>query len=230
MFNGHLWVFWINSSGQIRYSDLVGTTWQPTQTVMGSSWTAESSTTPSATVSFGQLWLGYKGHTSDNIYLTSTTGTTWSTQQTAVKNATGDSPSLTGTGLSAAPIAVAWTTSGNAIGYGILGFLGFENIGTVPSAGTNAAPSLDFMSAAPNGTMYVAWKGATTNKVFFNEVPNFSETSFGPSTWKGQATLPDDAETSTGPAIIDQGTTLNAVYKARSSGNILYETATTPTS
>jgi hypothetical protein len=230
VFNGNLYVFWINSSGQIRYSDLVGKTWQPTQTVMGSSYTAESSTTPSVTVSFSQLWIAYKGHSTGNIYYTETNGTTWGPQQTALKGATSDSPAITPTGLSAAPLAFAWTTSGNAIGYGILGFLGFENLGTVPDAGTNAAPALDFMSAAPNGTMYLAWKGATTNNVFFDEVANFSDSTFGPSTWKGFATLPSNAETSTGPAIIDQGTTLNAVYKARSSGNILYETATTPTS
>ena len=230
VFSGDLYVFWINSSGQIRYSDLAGSTWQPTKSITGSWGTAESSATPAVTVASGELWIAYKGHTSDNIYYDELSGSgTWGNQQTAIKNVTNFSPSIAPTGLSAAPLAFAWTTAHNDIGYGILGFLGFENIGTVPDAGTNAAPSLDFMSAAPGGTMYVAWKGTTTNKVFFNEVADFADSSFGPSTWKGQATLPD-AETSTGPAIIDSGTTLYAAYKAKSTTNVYYESATTPAS
>jgi|HubBroStandDraft_1064217.scaffolds.fasta_scaffold15600_2 hypothetical protein len=230
VYNGDLYVFWVNGSGQLRYTDLVGSTWAATQTVSGSWGTAESSTSPSLAVSTGALWVAYKGHTSDNIYYLSTNnGSTWSSQEVALTDATSYSPALAPTGLSAAPLAFAWTESSGAIGYGILGFLGFESIGTVPQAGTNAAPALDFMSAAPGETMYVAWKGANTKKVFYNEVANFSSSSFSPSDWAGQATLPV-AYTSTGPAITDMGTTLYAVYKARSSDTIFYESATTPTS
>jgi hypothetical protein len=229
VYNSHLYVFWINSSGQIRYTELTGTTWATTQNVSGSWGTALSSTTPSLTVSFSSLWIVYKGHSTGNIYYTSTNGSTWSTQQTAVKNATSDSPAIAPTGLSAAPVAFAWTESNGSIGYGILGFLGFENIGTVPSAGTNAAPALDFMTATTGGTMYVSWKGATTKKVFYSDVTDFANSSFGPSSWGPQATLPT-AYTSTGPALADSGTTLYAVYKARSSGNVFYESATAPTS
>jgi hypothetical protein len=230
VFDGHLYAFWINSSAQLRYSYLNGTTWQPTQTVGSTSWTAESSATPAVAVASGELWVAYKGHTSGNIYYTETgDGTTWGSQETAIKSATSLAPALAPTGLSAAPLAFAWTNSSDGIGYGILGFLGFENLGTVPDAGTNAAPALDFMSAATGGNMYVAWKGHTTNKVFFNEVPNFMDSSFGPSSWIGQATLPV-ALTSTTPAIIDSGTTLWSAYKALHSDNILYEGAVNPTS
>jgi hypothetical protein len=230
VFNNDLYVFWINSAGTLRYTDLVGSTWQPTQSVMGTGYTALSTAAPSLAVASDELWIAYKGHSSGNIYYTETgNGTTWGSQETAMKSATNFAPTIAPTGLSAAPLAFAWTESNGDIGYGILGFLGFENIGNVPSANTNEAPALAFMSAAPNGTMYVAWKGTNTKGVFFNEVANFSDSSFGPSTWTGQAALPGQY-TSAGPALAVSGTTLYAVYTARSSTNVYYESATTPTS
>jgi hypothetical protein len=127
-------------------------------------------------------------------------GKSWSAQQIAVSKATSFSPTIAPTGISAAPVVFAWTTSSRTIGYGILGFLGFESIGTVPQAGTDAAPTLDFMSAAPGETMYLAWKGTSTDRVFFDEVADFSDSSFGPGSWAGQAALPA-ALTSTGPRL-----------------------------
>jgi hypothetical protein len=229
VFDGHLYVFWINKSGQIRYTDKVKGKWQPTRTVSGSWGTAESSTSPAVTVIPGSLYVAWKGHSTDDIWYSSTTGSSWATQQVAVKDATSFSPAIAPTGVSAAPLVFAWTTSADAIDYGILGFLGFEPIGAVPQAGTNAAPSLDFMSAAPGETMYLAWKGTHTDDVFFDEVTNFSGSSFGTGSWTGQATIPS-ASTSTGPVIAGIGTTLYAVYKARSSDSIEYQSATTPSS
>jgi hypothetical protein len=225
----HLYVFWINASDQLRYTDLVGKAWTKTQTLSGTWGTAESNASPSLTVIGTTLWVAWKGHSTDNIYYSSFAGKSWDAQQVAVSNATSFSPTITPTGVDAAPLAFAWTTSSGAIGYGILGFLGFESIGTVPSAGTNAAPALLFMSAAPGGTMYLAWKGTSTDRVFFDEVADFSSSSFGPSSWAGQAALPS-ALTSTGPALTNIGTTLYAVYKGHSTDNIWYEHATTPTS
>ncbi len=229
VYKGHLYVFWINSSGQIRYTDKVKGKWQATQTVSGSWGTGESSTTPAVTVASGDLWVAWKGHSTDNIWYSSTSGATWATQEDAVSNATSFSPTIAPTGLSAAPLAFAWTTSSGAVDYGILGFLGFETIGAVPQAGTNAAPSLDFMSAAPGETMYLAWKGTHTDDVFFDEVSDFSSSSFSPSSWTGQATIPS-ATTSTGPVIANISTTLYAVYKAQTSDSIEYQSATTPSS
>jgi hypothetical protein len=229
VYNGDLYVFWVNSSGFIRYSDRVGSTWEPTRTISGSWGTAKSSATPSVTISFGALWVGYKGHSTSNIWYTSTTnGSTWAKQQVAVKNATSYSPTIAPTFVAGAPVAFAWTESSGKIGYGILGFLGFESIGTVPEAGTNAAPVLDFMSAAPGETMYLAWKGTSTDKVFYDDVTDFSDSTFGPGTWAGQASL--TAFTSTGPALADSGTTLYAVYKGSGTQSIYYESATNPNS
>jgi hypothetical protein len=230
IFDGHLWVFWVNGSGQLRYTDLSGTTWVAAKTVSPSSGgPSATSATPALAVSQGTLWVAYKGHSSDNIYYTSTTGSKWSAQQKAVSDATSDAPTIAPTGLSAAPLAFAWTNSKGDIGYGILGFLGFENIGTVPKAGTNASPSLDFMTATKGETMYLAWKGTSTNKVFYSDVTDFADSSFGPSTWGPQAALPA-ALTSTGPTLANAGTTLYSVYKGHSTGNLYYESATAPTS
>jgi hypothetical protein len=230
VFNGDLYVFWINSAGTLRYTYLVGSTWQPTLSVTGSWGTALSTAAPSLAITDGELWIAYKGHSSDNIYYTGTSnGTTWSGQETAINDATSFAPAIATTGLSAAPVAFAWTESNGDIGYGLLGFLGFENLGNVPSANTNEAPALTFMSAAPNGTMYLSWKGATTKGVFYNEVPNFANSSFSPSDWAGQATLPT-AYTSAGPALTVGGTTLYVAYTARSSTNLYYESAPEPTS
>jgi hypothetical protein len=228
-FNGDLWAFWINSGGDLRYSDLVSGTWQPTQTVSGSWGTALSTAAPSLAVANGDLWIAYKGHTSDNIYYTDTNGTTWSNQLTAIQNVTALAPAIAPTGQSFAPLAFAWTQSNGDIGYGLLTATGFNDIGTVPSANTNMAPALAFMSAAPNGTMYLAWKGTTTKGVFYNDVPDFADTTFGTTSWAGQADLPNDY-TSAGPALGVAGTTLWAVYTARSTTNIYYETGTEPSS
>ncbi len=229
IFDGDLYVFWINSSGDLRYTDLVGTTWAASKTVSGKWGTATSSTTPSVTVASAELWVAWKSKSNDDIFYSSFGGTSWAKQQLAVSDATSLSPTITPTGLSAAPLAFAWTTASHSIEYGILGFLGFETIGTVPSAGTNAAPALDFMPAAPGETMYLAWKGTNTNKVFFDDVTDFSGSSFSPSSWAGQATLPS-ALTSAGPALTEIGTTLYVAYKGHTTDNIWYEDASAPTS
>lgn len=232
VYHGDLYVFWVNGSGQLRYTDLVGTTWAATKTVSGSWGTALSSTAPALAVTTATpatLWVAYKGHSTDNIYYASTTGSSWSKQQVAVKDATSDAPTMAPTGLSAAPVTIAWTNSSGDIGYGILGFLGFENIGTVPKAGTNAAPALDFMTATKGETMYLAWKGTHTNKVFYSDVTDFASSTFGPSSWSPQASLPA-ALTSTGPALTDSGTTLYVVYKGKATDKIYDESATAPTS
>jgi hypothetical protein len=230
IFKGDLWVFWVNGSGNLRYTHLSGKTWVAAKTISPSSGGIPlSSATPALAVASGMLWVVYKGHTTDNIYYTSTTGSTWSAQQKAVSDATSDAPTVAPTGISAAPLAIAWTNSSDDIGYGILGFLGFEDIGTVPNAGTNAGPALDFMTATMGGTMYLAWKGTHTSRVFYSEVTDFAETTFSPSTWGPEAALPD-ALTSSSPALTDSGTTLYVVYKARSSHNLYYESATAPMS
>ncbi len=231
VYAGHLYVFWVNAADQLSYTDRVGKKWQRTQTVSGTWGTAESTASPSLAVAQSALWAVWKGHSTTNIYYSELTGTGWSAQQVAVSSATSLSPTVASTGLPAAPIAIAWTTSGDAIDYGILGFLGFQTIGAVPQAGTNAAPALDFMPAAPGETMYLAWKGTSTDRVFFDEVADFSSSTFGTGTWTGQAALPA-ALTSTGPVITNasSGTTLDALYKGHSTDEIWYEHATTPTS
>jgi hypothetical protein len=228
-YDGNLWAFWINSSDQIRYTRDVSGTWQPTQTVKGTWGTALSSTTPALTVASGELWLVWKNQSSDDIDYSDTAGTSWFMQQTAVSDATGDAPAVAPTGLSAAPLVIAWTESNNSVGYGILSFLGFENLGTVPQVGTNAAPALNLMTATTGGTLYLAWKGANTNKVFFDQVNDLADSSLSPSSWSPQATLPD-ALTSTTPALGVNGTTLDAIYKGRTSDTVYYETATEPQS
>jgi hypothetical protein len=229
VYDGHLYVFWLSKTDKVRYTYTVKGKWQGTHTVSGSWGTAESTASPAVTVTEGTLWVAWKGHSTDDIWYSSFAGSSWETQQVAVSDATSFSPAITPTGISAAPVVFAWTTSGDAIDYGILGFLGFEQIGAVPQAGTNAAPALDYMSAAPGGTMYLAWKGTHTDAVFFDEVTDFSESSFAPGTWAGQAEI-RSASTSTGPVIAAISTKLYAVYKNRSSDSIEYQDATTPAS
>jgi hypothetical protein len=229
VYQGHLYVFWTSKSGQVSYTHLAAKKWAKTKKVSGTWGTAESSAAPSVTVAQGVLVAAWKGRSTHNVYYSLGSDTSWSSQLVAVKDATSFGPSVAPTGLSAAPVAIAWTASSGAIGYGLVSFLGFEHIGTVPQAGTNAAPSLDFMAAAPEGTMYVSWKGTSTSRVFFDEVPNFADSSFGPSTWTGQASLPG-ALTSTGPAIANEGTTLYAAYRRSGTREIWYQRATTPTS
>jgi hypothetical protein len=229
VYHGHLYVFWTSKSGQVSYTHLAGKRWARARKVSGTWGIAESSAAPSVTVAQGVLVVAWKGRSTDNVYYSLGSDTSWSSQLVAVKHATSFGPSVAPTGLSATPVAIAWTTSSGAIGYGLVSFLGFKDLGTVPQAGTNAAPSLGFMTAAPGGTMYLSWKGTSTGRVFFDEVSDLAGSTFAPSTWTGQASLPA-ALTTTGPAIADEGSTLYAAYRRSGTREIWYQRATTPTS
>ena len=55
----------------------------------GTGYTALSTATPSLAVASDELWIAYKGHSTGNIYYTETSnGTTWGSQETAIKSAT----------------------------------------------------------------------------------------------------------------------------------------------
>jgi hypothetical protein len=230
-FQGHLYVFWTNGSGQIRYTDLDGTTWKPAQTVSGSWGTASAAWSPSVTVSgtgsSAGLWLAWTGNGSNDIYMSLTSGSSWFTPFIAVHEPTSYSPSIAGLDLGDGGQAVmlAWTDSSNDIEYAAVTTSLTEIYGTVPLAGTNAAPSLDIMTATPDETLWVAWKGSNKGKVWYSYIPEFTSSAPLPGDWVHEATLPI-AYTSTGPALANSGTSLYAVYKGRTSDHMHTETNT----
>ncbi len=225
IFHGHLYVFWINKSGQVKYTYRDGKSWKAAKTLSGSWGTATSSATPSVTVSgsgsTSTIWVAWKGLTNDDIYVSWTMSSSFAAPHTAVRNATSYSPSIAGysPGDGGQAIILAYTDSTGAIKWGA--FDGVEvPLGAVPQAGTNAAPSLALMTAAPGQTLWLAWKGTNLGKVYYSYIPAFTEPE---PTWEPQATLPD-ALTSTGPALAVSGTSLYAVYKGHTSDHVYTET------
>jgi hypothetical protein len=99
---------------------------------------------------------------------------------------------------------------------------------TIPSAVTNAAPAVaEITSNVDEGRIYVFWKGATTDKIFYSWT---ADPHTSGSIWSAQASLTNDApRTSAGPTAYNEGVTTDPVgnimvaYKGKSSGSIYYE-------
>jgi hypothetical protein len=125
------------------------------------------------------------------------------------------------------PLALAWTEPGNSIGYGALTFLGFEAIGAVPQALSNAGPALAFAGTSTDGTLYLAWKGVTTDRIFYAAVFNVVEAGLAPSEWTPQEFEPQ-ALTLASPALTAEDFTVYAGWSGRSTRRLFYASAANP--
>jgi hypothetical protein len=109
---------------------------------------------------------------------------------------------------------IAWTTSKDTIKYTDLSVFGFGSIATVPQAGTNNSPAL----GAIQNDLCVAWKGHTTDKVFYScQIPGkvFSG-------WTSQTAEPG-ALTTGFPSLAATGPTLYTFWLGKSGLHLWYQ-------
>lgn len=126
------------------------------------------------------------GRTSGSVYYSSLAGTSFTRQKIAAGgHATNVAPAIAPLPTSRDPLVIAWTTPDGTIKYGTLGPAGFFTEGTQPQAGTNAAPALLYLGHGKAGTLYLAWKGKTTDKVFYSAVFDLPN-SLAPGDWTAQ--------------------------------------------
>ncbi len=237
VYAGSLYAFWTGvSTHKIFYSAFDGTTWSSQATVSGSWGTALTDQGPAVattvTASVGvaatpTMYVAWTGRTSGSVYYSSFSGASWATQQIAVGgHATSYSPAIAPLPSSRDPLAIAWTTSSGAISYGTLGSSGFNTEGTQPQARTNVGPALLFLGGASAGTLYLAWKGETTDKIFYSAVFDLPN-SIAPGDWTAQETLPV-ALTGEAPALAAYGWDVVAAWHGLSSDSVWFSYAEDP--
>jgi hypothetical protein len=100
---------------------------------------------------------------------------------------------------------------------------------TIPGASTNAAPAVaEITSGVDQGRIYVFWKGASTDEIWYSWT---ADPHTATSTWSPQTALTNDGpRTSAGPTAYNEAVTADSVgdimvaYKGKSSDNIYSET------
>jgi hypothetical protein len=203
---GNPYVAWTDAtSGDVEVSSFLNSTWSPA--VIVGAGLALSSAGPALGASGTSVFAAWKGHTSDNVYLSVDNGSGWSTQTQVPGASTLYRPAITmDTGLGA--VVIAWTTSVNTMKDEAYSIFGFGGVGNIPG-GTNAGPAL----AMVGSKLFVAWKGHNTDGVFYSSQP--ANRIYG--TWAAQKIVPL-ALTFGSPALGVTGPTLYAVWTGRSTG------------
>ncbi len=209
-------IAWTAASGAVEVSTLSGGKWSAAVVVGRGK--ALSSRGPALTAGGGFLNVAWKGKSTDNVYVSLDTSKGWSAQLKVPGASTSDHPALVYF-RPASNLVIAWTTTKNTIEYENLSAFGFGTTGTVSQASTNASPAVTVVGER----LYVAWKGRTTDKIFYNSQPE--KELYG--TWTGQvaetAALTHDA-----PSTAASGATLYAVWLGTSGKHLWYQFADVP--
>ena len=185
------------STGKVEVSTLSSGSWS--KSIVVGAGAALSDAGPALAAYGGDLFAAWKGHATSNVYLSYNLGGGWSTQITVPGASTDSSPAITYYPDLAA-IVVAWTTSADTMHDAVYALLfgSFTASGTIPG-GTDQGPAL----ATLGDRLFAAWKGTTTNKVFYSSQPALSLVG----TWAPQQTIPA-AFTLTSPALASLAPTL----------------------
>jgi Pro-kumamolisin, activation domain len=209
-------IAWTASSGAVEVATLSGGKWSAAVVVGRGK--ALSSRGPALTAGGGFLNVAWKGKSTGNVYISLDTSKGWSAQLKVPGASTSDHPALVYY-PPASNIVIAWTTSKNTIKYENLSAFGFGTIATVPQAGTNASPALTVVGTR----LYVAWKGRTTDKIFYKWQPD--KKLYG--TWSGQL-AETAALTREAPSIAASGQTLYTAWLGTSGKHLWYQFADVP--
>jgi YVTN family beta-propeller protein len=230
---GDLFAFWTGYGGQIYYSiSANGTSWSVKHAVSGSWGNALSSRGPAVATFGGDLYVAWKGKSSDHLFYSQFNGSSWSPQvstgEVGSKFSSPYAPAIVGDPGTGGPV-VAWTTSGDKVDLiyclGTSKFACGVPVGQLSQPGTNRAPALAFMGTSANNALYLSWKGATTNKVFYAasfSLPGGLTTGFSP-----QETVPQ-ALTTQHPSLAVSGYTLYVGWTGMSSDAVSFASADTP--
>jgi hypothetical protein len=209
-------IAWTSSSHAVEVSTLSHGKWSA-GVVVGKG-KALSSRGPALTAGGGFLDVAWKGNSTDHVYVSLDTKKGWSAQLKVPGASSSARPALVY--YSPVPsLVIAWLTSKNSIKYETLSIFGFGTVDTVPQAGTNASPAL----AVVGDRLYVAWKGRSTDKIFYDWQPD--KQIFG--TWSGQVSEPG-ALTHNSPAIAATGPTMYTVWLGASGKHLWFQFADVP--
>jgi hypothetical protein len=213
--DGTLWAGWTTSTGKVEASSLQHTGW--TKPVVIGAGKAESSTGPALTAGGGEVFAAWKGHSTDNVYLSIETGNAWGSQTRVTGASTPSRPAIAYYS-SLGAIVTAWRTSSNTMQYEVLSIFGFGGVATIPG-GTNNSPALTVLGKR----LYVAWKGTTTDKIFLSYQPDGKLYS----TWSGEESEPQ-ALTLGFPQIAGIRATLFTVWTGKSGTRLWYNETDPP--
>jgi len=227
-YNGLLQLYWTNAvNNAIKYSTFSDGSWSAPATVSGTWGTAESNAGPAVGSDGALLAVGWKGQNDNELWYTVTNGSGWSAQVNTGQ-ATSYPPAIAALPSSGVPLAFAWTEPSGSIGYGALTILSFEPEGTVPQAATNVSPALAFAgNVSSDGTLYVAWKGLTNDKIGYESIYNVAENGLSASNWTSQEFEPQ-AQTLEKPSLTVSGYNLYAGWTDESTDDLFYASAENP--
>jgi hypothetical protein len=223
------------STNKIYFSSFNGTEWAKQQVVGGSGWTAETDAAPALAYDINftnEIWLAWKGASTNEIYFSSFNGTEWATQQvlggTGWTAETSTAPAFGGTSTGVEDMLLAWKgkSPNQKIWYTYGGRSGWAVQQTLGGSGWVAMTSIAPGVLAPVAPA-VVWKGASTNDVWIS----FGNNGTNPVTWFTQQRVLCNnpswiAETNASPAaawLIEEGPSTNAVFwKGQSGSSIWY--------
>jgi hypothetical protein len=232
------YIAWRGLNNDVYFAIYNGKSWTSHQIVGGPGWTAETSAAPALQYAgYGtNVWLAWKGKSSNKVYFSTWDGTQWTPQQVVQ----GSDPSWTALtnvapaiGVSAFTPYLAWKgATGDKIWYTYQTFEGpwaTQQVvqGSDPSwtAETSASPSL---TNDDSGDQLLYWKGKSGDSIWnsFGAIYLPSQVA----NWNGQATIGCDASTEAGPSAAEfsnpsEGYTWTIVtfWKSSSSDQIIYD-------
>jgi hypothetical protein len=204
------------------------------QQVVGTGWQALTETPPAVAVGQGKTeYMAWKGASSNQIYFSAFNGSEWSQQQ-EVRGIGPQLGEVWSAESSAAPslswfppfLWLSWQASnGGAIMYSSWGGGGWsdplEVSGTGWTAETGDAPAFDGFDNIADFQQLVAWKGASSNSIWFSYTnPSPAAESIG---WTGQQTVGGSgwtAESNVAPTLENTAAAPYLFWKGASSDHI----------
>lgn len=218
--NGTLYVLWTDATtGDVEASHQIGSGWS-TPTVIGAGH-AESSAGPAVCAYGGTVLATFKGHTSDNVYVSVFNGSSWGAEVTAPNAATVYSPAIECPASDLVNLeSVAWTTTGDQIQYDAFDGASSTFLGgpySIPEAETNAGPAETYSALGD----VVAWKGLSSDAVYYSV--------YGPcgTIWCEQLKVPKALTLNT-PAVAGPGETVYAAWSGQKSDGLYYSASNAP--
>jgi hypothetical protein len=234
--SGVLWLAWKGkTTNTISFSSWNGTSWATPQEVIGSGWTAETSTAPALMGGEGFVVVAWKGKsTNQNVWFS--IGSPWE-KQLMVED-------ILGAWVAKTNVAPNFA-SGGADNYPFLFWKGessdhiylstYDNGWTqeiqvscgkpIWTALTDAAPTSAFMENTKAGTYSVFWKGKGATSLWYTY-----ETTATSCGWAKQAVVKGSgwsADTSLAPAVASNSASSSILVWVSAAGNIWYIDPTT---
>jgi hypothetical protein len=216
--DGTPYVAWTDAStGDVDVSSLGSNGVWSTPVVTGNG-TAKSSNAPAICADGSSVYIVFKGYSSDDVYITANTSSSWSPLLSIPGASTPDNPAVSCDQDEGGEF-IAWTTSSGTIdGTTDVGSTFPYGVDTLPGI-TNDGPALGYSET--NGGLYVSWKGDTTDKVFYS-YPNGSGGFYPQQTVTKALTLDT-------PAIAwETSSTMYAFWTGETSDSIYYSASNNP--